>query len=227
MKLIDKINLRKIIFNLYKRDLTGLVGNPDYKLNDEQKQELIALGQTDDAKTLFEGINNFFEKNINNDPIELSLMLTLVLQRYNYFYKTEVEWKEYCKNFENIQDKDPGEFFLTYIADFFDGQIDLYTNSYEEILEEFVIEKWNEKFAKDINNLVKNINSSQNFQDKLLNCEKMVLFLQDTKNIYSSLESVGVENEKQQFLAHTNELKIIFQSLNHLVNEVLKQIIAV
>ncbi|AGR42125.1 hypothetical protein [Spiroplasma diminutum] len=227
MKLIDKINLKKIIFSLYKKDLFGLLNKQEFKFDEDQKNELIALGQTDDCKILFEGINNFFEKNINNDPIELSLMLTLILQRYNYFYKAEMDWKEYCINYENINQKDPGEFFLTYISEFFDKQIDLYNNSYLEIVEDFNIEKWNQKFANDIKILINNISSSTDFQDKLLNCEKMVFFLQDTKNIYSSLESVGLENEKQQFLAHTNELKIIFQSLNHLVNEILKQLIVV
>ncbi|WP_338984277.1 hypothetical protein [Spiroplasma endosymbiont of Diplazon laetatorius] len=227
MKLVEKINLKKIIFNLYKKDLSGLIANNDFKLNDDQKNELIALGQTDDCKTLFEGINNFFEKNIESDPLELSLMLTLILQRYNYFYKTELQWRDYCKKFENIVEKNPGDFFLSYISDFFDQQIDLYNNSYSDIVEDFNIYKWNEKFSNDINLLIKNIRIFNNFQEKLLNCEKMVFFLQDTKNIYSSLESVGLENEKQQFLAHTNELKIIFQSLDHLVNEILKQIIAV
>ncbi|WP_339020182.1 hypothetical protein [Spiroplasma endosymbiont of Atherix ibis] len=227
MKLNEKINLNKIIFNLYKKDLNGLINNKHFNLNDEQKNELIILGQTNECKILFEGINNFFEKNINNDPLELSLMLTLILQRYNYFYKTELQWKEYCKNFENIEQKNPGEFFLIYISKFFDDQIDLYNNSYLEIVEEFNIEKWNKNFSSDINKLLKNISNSSNFQDKLQNCEKMILFLQDTKNIYSSLESVGVENEKQQFLAHTNELKIIYQSLNHLINEILKEIIVV
>ncbi|AUB31630.1 hypothetical protein [Spiroplasma floricola] len=227
MKLSEKINLNKIIFDLYKKDLNGLINNKDFNLSDEQKNELIILGQTNECKTLFERINNFFEKNINNEPLELSLMLTLILQRYNYFYKTELQWKEYCTNFENIEQKNPGEFFLTYISQFFDDQINLYNNSYLEIVEEFNIEKWNKNFSSDINKLLKNINNSSNFQEKMQNCENMILFLQDTKNIYSSLESVGVENEKQQFLAHTNELKIIYQSLNHLINEILKDIIVV
>ncbi|AUM62664.1 hypothetical protein [Spiroplasma monobiae] len=227
MKLIEKINLKKIIFSLYKKDLSGLINNNEFKLDNDQKDELIALGQTDECKTLFEGINNFFEKNINSEQLELSLMLTLILQRYNYFYKTEILWNEYCSKYENLVEKDPGQFFLTYISDFFDAQINLYNKSYSDIVEDFNIEKWNEKFSKDINKLVNNIDNSKDFQDKLQNCEKMIFFLQDTKNIYSSLESVGVENEKQQFLAHTNELKIIFQSLNHLVNEILKQLIAV
>ncbi|WP_342259222.1 hypothetical protein [Spiroplasma endosymbiont of Dioctria linearis] len=227
MKLNDKINLKNIIFSLYKKDLYGLLNKKEFNLNKEQKNELIFLGQTDECKTLFEGINNFFEKNINNEPIELSLMLTLILQRYHYFYKTELEWRNYCNNFEKIEEKDPGEFFLNYISKFFNDQIDLYNKSYQEIIEEFNIDNWNKKFAQDICLLIKNINNSNNFQEKLQNCEKLVLFLQDTKNIYSSLEVVGLESEKQQFLAHTNEVKIIFQSLNHLVNEILKQIIAV
>ncbi|WP_144416876.1 hypothetical protein [Spiroplasma cantharicola] len=216
-----------MIFNLYKKDLLGLLSKKEFNLSEEQKNELISLGQTSECKTLFEGINNFFEKNINNEPIELSLMLTLVLQRYHYFYKTELEWRTYCNNFEKIEEKDPGEFFLTYISKFFNDQIELYNNSYQEIIEEFNIEKWNKKFSQDIKVLLKNISKSNNFQEKLYNCEQLVLFLQDTKNIYSSLEVVGLEKEKQQFLAHTNEVKIIFQSLNHLVNEILKQIIAV
>ncbi|WP_339033281.1 hypothetical protein [Spiroplasma endosymbiont of Cantharis rufa] len=227
MKLSEKINLKSIIFSLYKKDLYGLLNKKEFNLNKEQKNELIFLGQTDECKTLFEGINNFFEKNINNEPIELSLMLTLILQRYHYFYKTELEWRSYCNNFEKIEEKDPGEFFLTYISKFFNDQIDLYNKSYQEIIEEFNIDNWNKKFSLDICLLIKNINNSNNFQEKLQNCEKLVLFLQDTKNIYSSLEVVGLESEKQQFLAHTNEVKIIFQSLNHLVNEILKQIIAV
>lgn len=227
MKLIDKINLKNIIFNLYKKDLYGLINNKEFSLDTEQKNELISLGKTSECKTLFEGINNFFEKNISVEPIELSLMMTLVLQRYNYFYKTELEWIQYCKKYENIEEKDPGEFFLTYVSDFFDKQISLYNNSYLEITYEYNIQNWNSKFANDIDNLIKSINNSNDFQEKLQNCEKMVFFLQDTKNIYSSLEGVGLEKEKQSFLAHTNELKIIYQSLNHLVNQILKIIVAI
>ncbi|AHI52890.1 hypothetical protein [Spiroplasma culicicola] len=225
MELYTKININKIIFDLYKKDSLALIASPDFQISDTTKQELITMASTESLKTLFEGLNNIFEKNLGDDQFDLSLMLTLFLQRYNYFYHTELEWKKYCKNVKEVDFKDPGTFFLDYIAFFFEGQIEKYNSNYYNILHDFHVEEWNPKFFSDLKNLLDNVEQTKDFQRKLMATEELVKFLQDTKNIYASLEAVGVEQEKKEFLAHSNEIKIVYQSMNHLINEILIKVL--
>ncbi|AOG60526.1 hypothetical protein SHELI_v1c05750 [Spiroplasma helicoides] len=225
MELNEKINLNNIIFDLYRKDSTNLVDSKEFNLSKNDKDELFSLALTDNLKSLFEGLANIFEKKLTSENFDLSLMLTLFLQRYNYFYRTEIQWVEYCKTINKINFKDPGNFFLEYIASFFEKQIDAYNDNYCDILTKYSVQLWNKHFYSKLVSLTSNIKHANNFQKKLGETEELVRFLQDTKNIYSSLEGVGLEHEKKEFLAHSNEIKIVYQSMNHLINEILKKII--
>ncbi|AHB36419.1 hypothetical protein [Spiroplasma apis] len=225
MNLYDKIDLKKIVFNLYKKDVHSLIESKDYKLSEKDVSEIIVLAKTDNLKTLYEGLNNVFEKNLTDDKFELSLMLTLFLQRYHYFFVTENEWKKYSIGIEIPMEINPGTFFLEYVAPFFETQIKNYTYNYLNLIESFNILKWNKKFGQDLINIINDINNKDDFVERLASSENLVKFLQDTKNIYASLEAVGIESEKKEFLAHTNEIKIVFQSMNHIINEILLSIV--
>ncbi|QEH61866.1 hypothetical protein SCHIN_v1c06690 [Spiroplasma chinense] len=226
MDLKNKINLNKIILELFKSDSQALLAWDEIDINDEIRDEILGLAKTNNLKVIFEGLSNLLEKNLSDDAFDFSLMLTLFLQRYNYFYRTEVEWEKYCYEVGEVDFKDPGTFFLDYISIFFERQIILYTNSYLEIINDSKLKEWNKVFYERIVELNEEILETKDFQVKLSKTEQLVRFLQDTKNIYSSLEGVGVESEKQEFLAHSNEVKIVFQSMNHLINQILILVLA-
>ncbi|QBQ07695.1 hypothetical protein SGLAD_v1c04960 [Spiroplasma gladiatoris] len=225
MDLNEKVNLKTIIFDLYKKDSDGLIKSDQINLLDQDKKELKTLSLTDNLKKLYEGLTNLFEKNVHSNNFNLSLMLTLFLQRYNYFYLTEIEWIKHCKTINKLNFKDPGTFFIEYISSFFENQIISYNLNYINILNRYKVQQWNANFYTKLISLTSDIKHGIDFQQKLLATEEMVKFLQNTKNIYSSLEGVGVESEKREFLAHSNEIKIVFQSMNQLINEIINLIL--
>ncbi|QGS51935.1 hypothetical protein [Spiroplasma tabanidicola] len=225
MGLNEQINLKNIIFSLYKKDSEDLIKSKKFELSEIIKNELITLAMTSNLKTLFEGLTNIFEKNLVSNNFNLSLMLTLFLQRYNYFYHTEIEWEKHCKTINKVVFKDTGSFFIDYIAFFFDNQINIYNENYISILSFYKVQEWNNSFYKKLISLTSDIKHANDFQIKLSATEKLVKFLQNTKNIYSSLEGVGVESEKKEFLAHSNEIKIVYQSMNKLINQILIKLI--
>lgn len=224
MDLKSKVKLKEIMFQFYRSDIAKLISATEFNVRDADKVELLNLQTSENIKDLYDGIHSIFQKNLSSEQFDLSIMLTLFLQRYNYFNVTEQEWNKYCAKVDELNLKDELTFYIDYVSFFFEEQINLYTNNYANILEAYEVAEWNSKFYMDLKTLVTNIVTSEDFVKKLEAVEQMILFLQDTKNIYASLEGVGIEERKKEFLAHSNELKIVFQSTDNLINEILLKI---
>ncbi|AKX34142.1 hypothetical protein SLITO_v1c04910 [Spiroplasma litorale] len=214
-------NIEELIFDFYKRDVKGLLSNKQFKLNFSQKKDLISITKSDDCKKLFDKINDFFKKNIWINEYELSLMLTLITQRYNYFYQTELEWNKF---FENKLFLENGNNLRENISIFFEKQINLFSNNYLDILNGFSLNIWNKSLYKSIQEIFKSIINERLLDQKLNKIKDFIKFVKNTKNIYSSLECIGIEVEKQKFLSNTNEIKIVFQSMIDLVDSIKRKI---
>ncbi|ATX70984.1 hypothetical protein [Spiroplasma clarkii] len=221
MKLQEKIDLKNLVFEFYKADVKKLLGAGEFNISDSDKNQLLNLAKSQDIKVLYEGIKTIFENNLSAEQFDLSIMLTLLIQRYNYFYITEQEWLKYCLEVKDLALQDDLGLYIDYVAHFFTKQIDLYVKNYLEILQTYEVNDWNEKFYLSLKNLVLEIELAEDFVIKLEAMEQLVIFLQDTKNIYASLEGVGIEERKKEFLAHSNEVKIVFQSMDNLINQIL------
>ncbi|AGR41250.1 hypothetical protein [Spiroplasma taiwanense] len=227
MKLIELVDFRKIIFKFYEKDIKNFITSPDFEVSQEQKEELEAIAKTEDSKTLLEGLDNFFNKYQESSSMDFNLMLTLLLQRYHYFNNAVIQWIGYCNDIkEDISITDSGMIFMDYISEFFAAQIDYFNKDYLKSIQDFDVESWNKKFVEELKRILIEMTYNPDFTKKLEATEKMVHFIQDTKNIYSSLEGVGIEAHKSVFLSQTNELKIIFQSMNNLINEILKALVS-
>ncbi|ASP28263.1 hypothetical protein SCORR_v1c04910 [Spiroplasma corruscae] len=215
------IDINKIISDFYKRDVKGLFLNKQFKLSTNQKKDLILISKSYDSKDIFNELNNFFNKHISGNNYELCLMMTLITQRYNYFYQTEIEWnkffqsKVFLENSEDLKEK---------IFIFFEKQIDIYSVNYLNIINGFNVNQWNTTFYKKLKSIFDGIVSNRLIDEKIKKIDEFIDLVKNTKYIYSSLEGIGVEIEKQKFLSNTNEIKIIFQSMKDLLDRVLRKI---
>ncbi|AKU79737.1 hypothetical protein [Spiroplasma turonicum] len=215
------ISIDKIIFDFYKKDVKGLILNKKFNLNTKQQNDLISISKSDDCGKLFNQLNEYFKKNIWVNEYELSLMLTLITQRYNYFYQTEQEWNRF---FENKIFLDNSSDLKQKIHIFFEKQIDIYSNNYINIISKFNIKSWNKTLYKTVDDIFKKILTQRFFDNKIKVINEFINFVKNTKKIYSYLEGIGIESDKQKFLSNTNEIKIIFQSMKDLVEQIIKKI---
>ncbi|ARU91581.1 hypothetical protein SCLARK_00988 [Spiroplasma clarkii] len=197
MKLQEKIDLKNLVFEFYKADVKKLLGAGEFNISDSDKNQLLNLAKSQDIKVLYEGIKTIFENNLSAEQFDLSIMLTLLIQRYNYFYITEQEWLKYCLEVKDLALQDDLGLYIDYVAHFFTKQIDLYVKNYLEILQTYEVNDWNEKFYLSLKNLVLEIELAEDFVIKLEAMEQLVIFLQDTKIFMLHLKVWELKNAKR------------------------------
>ncbi|WP_338973108.1 hypothetical protein [Spiroplasma endosymbiont of Panorpa germanica] len=228
-KINEVINFKPIIKEIILDDFKSLKNNKsnDFLINKSVVEDFKKITSKEEPKDFLTGLENLFEKLAKQESFNEAMVISQFIQRYHYFYQTYVNYNNFTDPISAETITNPSATFETIYMPFFSKQIDFYFENFLEIMRDTKLSVWNEEFNQKLNDKISVALTEKDFIEKIARVEEFVLWLQSNSFVDSKSPNVNLDSEQQVFLTQLNELKIVLQSVDILVERVLKKVVEV
>ncbi|AHI53907.1 hypothetical protein SSABA_v1c05000 [Spiroplasma sabaudiense Ar-1343] len=228
-KFNEVIDMKVIIGEIISDDYKSLKNNDnkDFAINKNVIKEFQKISTGKEPKEYLNQLEMLFEKMAKEENFNEAMVISQFIQRYHYFYQTYVNYNNFTDPISADEISAPATTFETIFIPFFSKQIDFYFENFLEIIKESEIQKWSDDFSKELHQKINSIITESDFIKKIALVEEMVVWMQTNSFTNQITKDLEMSSEQQIFLTQINELKIVLQSLDILVERVLKKVVEV
>ncbi|AXK51182.1 hypothetical protein [Spiroplasma alleghenense] len=228
-KINEVINFKPIIREIILDDLKSLKNNKsnDFIVNKGMVEEFQKITKKVEPKDFLNDLEALFEKLAKEESFNEAMVISQFIQRYHYFYQTYVNYNNFTDPISAESITNPTATFESIYVPFFSKQIDFYFDNFLAIVRETKLSVWNEVFSTKLNNKISTALTEKDFIEKIARVEEFVLWLQTNSFVDLKSSSLELDSDQQIFLTQLNELKIVLQSVDILVERVLKRVVEV
>ncbi|WP_026389813.1 hypothetical protein [[Acholeplasma] multilocale] len=227
-KFNEIISIERISLDLLEKDYLILKGLKDqgFETTVEFEEGIQRLSEVTTLIQVVDVLGSLFDKLAEAKQFDLAMIIQQFLQRYAYLAATNNDYLNYSDEFTaELINEDPAFTFLDVFAPFFSSQINFYVGNYINTMNNYPLHEWSNGVKDKLALYTSEVITSDQIGEKLQMMEEFTIYLQDLKNLYAEINPADNNAEKQVFLTQTNEMKIILQSLDMLVKEVLEELV--
>ncbi|ATG97399.1 hypothetical protein [Mesoplasma lactucae] len=231
-KLNEVINLNDIVLDILKDDLKNF--EKIIEINKVEKpsyfdKTLSLIKDSTDLNEVVGELGKLFDHLASDNDLDLAILTQQFLQRYTFFLQTIADYDQFSGNFSAnmINGHNTAEIFQAIFVPFFSEQINLYYENLKKGLQIYDVKDWSKTVDKELKEYLNKGLEQKDFITKIQDVEDLINYLSDPQKLYKELNISFTEPNdpsKEAFLAQLSQFKIILQSIDILVEHVIKAV---